>query len=310
MVTVGLPALLVLTIGASIATAEEPRMTSLGDEALQAVEAFYDYDPRIPLEPRIVERLDEADTVRDRIVFRGVRGFWVPGYLETPPNGRPPYPCVLLLHGWSWSKDCWYEDDNYVSGGNVRQALLEAGFAIFALDAQIHGDRIAENNYAVTNIWPGEGTERQRNYFTLAEICEQTVRDYRRGLDYLETRPEIDMARVGAFGYSMGAWQTFPLSAFEPRIKVAVAAAIPTERRRFDPVAAQTYVAGIAVPFLLQLGRQDESVTRESGEQLRDQMPAATKELIWYDGGHSLPVAFVPDAVAWFQTHLEGGGSD
>ena len=79
---------------------------------------------------------------------------------------------------------------------------------------------------------------------------------------------------------------------------------------RFDPVAAQTYVAGIAVPFLLQLGRQDESVTRESGEQLRDQMPAATKELIWYDGGHSLPVAIVPDAVAWFQTHLEGGGSD
>ena len=42
----------------------------------------------------------------------------------------------------------------------------------------------------------------------------------------------------------------------------------------------------------------------------RRQLPAATKELLWYDGGHSLPVAFVPDAVAWFQTHLQANGAD
>jgi dienelactone hydrolase len=287
-----------------MAADKKTEMTTLGPEALQAVKAFYDYDPRIPLDARIVERLEEGETRRDKIVFRGVRSFWVPGLLETPP-GDGPHPCVLLLHGWSWSKECWYDDDNYVSGGNLRRALLEAGFAIFALDAQIHGDRIAENDYAVTNIWPGEGEETQMNFFTLPEICEQTVRDYRRGLDYLQTRPEIDMERIGAIGYSMGAWQIFPLSACEPRVKVSVATALPTEIDLYDPVSPWNYAAGITQPFLIQLGRQDESSPKESGEQLCALISSSVKQLLWYDGDHSLPVAYVPDAVTWFRTHLK-----
>ena len=284
--------------------AEKERPTALGPEALQAVKAFYDYDPRIPLDARIVERVDGGKTVREKVTFRGVRGFWAPGYLEVPTDGDAPHPCVLLLHGWSWSKECWYEDDNDVHGGELRRALLEAGFAIFALDAQIHGDRIAENDYAVVNIWPGEGETQQRNFFTLAEICEQTVRDYRRGLDYLETRPEVDMERIGAFGYSMGAWQVVPLSACEPRVRVSVAAALPTERPQYDPIAPRNYAAGIAQPFLVQIGREDEMASVEGGEQVHALLSSAAKELIWYASGHLLPVAYVPDAVGWFRGHL------
>ena len=131
------------------------------------------------------------------------------------------------------------------------------------------------------------------------------MRDYRRGLDYLQTRADIDMDRIGAIGYSMGAWQVYPLSAFESRVKVSVAAALPTEREKYDPVAAQNYAAGITQPFLMQIGRQDEMASRESGEQLCALMPSAAKELIWYDGGHSLPVVYVADAVAWFKAYLE-----
>ena len=286
-----------------MAAEEKIERTALGPEALQAVKAFFDYDPSIPLDARIVERLEEGETRRDKITFRGVRSFWVPGLLEIPP-GDGPHSCILLLHGWSWSKECWYDDDNYVSGGNLRRALLEAGFAIFALDAQIHGDRIAENDYAVVNIWPGEGEEKQKNFFSLPEICEQTVRDYRRGLDYLQTRPEIDMERIGAFGYSMGAWQMFPLSACEPRVKVSVAPALPTEIPLYDPVSPWNFVAGISQPFLIQAGLQDEATPRKSGEQLLQLIASPQKQLLWYDGDHSLPVAYVPDAVAWFRNHL------
>lgn len=287
-----------------MAGAQGQGVVALGEEAFNAVRAYYDYDPGVPLGARVVERLDTPETLRDRVVFRGVRAFWVAGYLEVPKDRPGPHPCVLLLHGWSWSKECWYDDDNYVSGGNLRRALLGAGFALFALDAQIHGDRIAENDYAVVNIWPGEGAEPQRNYFTLAEICEQTVRDYRRGLDWLRGRPEIDPARLGAFGYSMGAWQVFPLCACEERVKVSVAAALPTGRILYDPVAPQAYVRGIRQPFLLQIGRQDEMATLAAGEQLAALLPSTQKRLIWYDGGHSLPVAYVEDTVAWFRQHL------
>jgi dienelactone hydrolase len=295
---------LLLATGVTMAGADSTTVAALGEEALRAVKAFYDYDPGIPLSSRVVERIDEAGMRRDKVTFRGVRSFWVPGLLELPRDRPGPYPCVLLLHGWSWSKECWYGDDNYVSGGNLRRALLAAGFAVFALDAPMHGDRIAENDYAVVNVWPGDGPAPQRNYFTLSEVCEQAVRDYRRGLDYLATRPEIDMGRVGAFGYSMGAWQVFPLCAVEPRVRVAVAAALPTERPNFETLAPQSYVKGINQPFLLQIGRQDEMATQAGAERLYDLVAASTKELVWYDGGHSLPASYVSAAVAWFAAHL------
>ena len=66
---------------------------------------------------------------RLKFVFRGVQGFLVPGYLEFPRAGQKPYPLVLLLHGWSGSKEDWYIDDNYINGGVMRKALLEAGYA-------------------------------------------------------------------------------------------------------------------------------------------------------------------------------------
>lgn len=284
--------------------ANEPPMQSLSAEALAAVREHFNYDAGIPLEARVVERLEEEGTRRDKVVYRGVRGFWVPAYLETPAVGGGPYPCAVLLHGWSWSKGCWYDVGNYVSGGDLRAALLAAGFAIFALDAQIHGDRIAENDYAVVNIWPGEGDLPQRNRFTLAEICEQTVRDCRRGLDWLATRPEIDSQRLGVVGYSMGAWQSFPLLAFEPRLKAGVASALPTLLRAPDPVAPQHYASGVQQPFLVQIGTEDEMATRADAEQLLALIGSAQRELRWYDGGHSLPVAYVPDAVAWLQQYV------
>ena len=50
----------------------------------------------------------------------------------------------------------------------------------------------------------------------------QWVKDFRRSVDYLETRPDLDMERLGYYGLSMGAFfAPIPL-ALEPRIKAAV----------------------------------------------------------------------------------------
>ncbi|MFH1740273.1 MAG: alpha/beta fold hydrolase [bacterium] len=299
--------LTVLCVSSIPVLSENPPVVleTIGEEAYQAIVRFYDYDKAIPLEARVVEKKETDNTNREKVVFRGVRGFLAPGYLEIPKEGASPFPCVLLLHGWSGSKTNWWEDDNYISGGNARKALLEAGYAVFALDAQTHGDRIAEIDYALVNNYTGPGSDERKNYFTLPEIYVQTTTDYRRGIDYLETRPEIDTSRLGILGYSMGGTQSFLLTAVEPRIKVTVGCVVPSMADKFYPVAPKNYVRGIAGrPFLMLMGRTDTMCSVEHAQQLHDLIPGENKKLIFYDSGHRLTKEYVTDAVQWIVGHL------
>lgn len=284
-----------------------PVIEVLGKEATTAQHAFYETDRSIPLEARTVERIAQDETIREKVVFRGVQGFLVPGYLQYPTDELKPRPCVLLLHGWSGSKEHFWKDGGYISGGDIRTALLAAGYAVMALDAQCHGDRIAENDFAPVNHFVDpeiEGIQR-KGYFTQQEIYIQTTRDYRRAIDYLETRTEIDASRIGAFGYSMGGAQTFLLTGVEPRVKVSVACATPADNSKFSSIAPQNFAAEIGQrPFLMLMGRTDTMCPVEKAQALLDLIPATHKQLMFYEAGHRLPVDYVPQAVKWITTHL------
>ena len=279
----------------------------LDDEGNSAIARAYDYDATIPLESRVVEILKRDDLTREKIVFRGVQGFLVPAYLQLPPAGAGPFPCVLLMHGWSGSKDDWWRDGNYVSGGNLRQAVLAAGFAVIAIDAQCHGDRIAQNDFAPVNHYVDQssGGNPRKGYFTQSDIYIQTVRDARRALDYLATRPDIDSRRIGVVGYSMGGTQTFLLTAVEPRVRTSVAVATPADKSKFSLIAPQNAVRGIGErPFLTIIGRNDDLCSVEHARAVQALLTSGAKDQIFLDGGHKLPVEYVGHAVAWIKKYL------
>ena len=304
----------------NVLTAQEPAQTSLpqasalpvvdrlGDEASQALYKLYDYDRSIPLEARTVERIEQEGHRREKIVFRSTQGYLVPGYLQFPKSGKTPYPIVLLLHGWSGSKDHWWKDDGYISGGNVRRALLNEGYAILALDAHCHGDRISLNDFAPVNHFVDTdlGSAQRKGYYTITEIYMQTTRDYRRAIDYLETRTDLDSSRLGMIGYSMGGAQTFFLTGVEPRIKASVSCCAPAEKNKWSPIAPQNYLAGIGErPFLMIMGRTDEMCPVGHAQGLYAQIPATTKELLFVDAGHKLPPTYVPHAIDWIKQHVK-----
>lgn len=279
----------------------------LSEETYALLEYFYDYDASIPLEARVVEVKEFDDAIRRKVVFRGVRGFLVPGYLEIPKTAQPPYPVVLLMHGWSGSKEHWYIDDNYISGGNARKALLAEGFAVFALDAQGHGDRIAENDYQVVNISTDEGAPPRSNYFTLRDVIVQTAVDYRRAIDYLAARGDMDMDRLGAHGYSMGGFHTFALAAMEPRIKAAVGCVVPVTWRPDIVLDPGSYAARIRdTPYLMLMGKEDSLCNEAQARELFGLLSGPPANIVVYDCDHRLPAAYVPEAVAWLKTHLTG----
>lgn len=298
-VTLSLLLLLSATLRPAFADAP-PAPPVLGEEAHKLLVRMYDYDAAIPLEARVVEREKKEGTTRDKVVFRSTRSFMVPGYFEVSDTAKAPYPCVVLMHGWSGSKEHWWKDGGYLHGGEVRKALLAAGFAVFALDAQGHGDRIAENDYHVVNLFEEPGAPPRKNYFTLRDVITQTVLDYRRGIDYLATRGDVDMSRLGAMGYSMGGFHAVTLTAVEPRIKAAVGCVVPVSWREDPILDPANYMRSIGDrPFMMVQGKTDELCNEAQAQELYKHLEGPNTKLELFDSGHKLPGEYVGVAVPW-----------
>lgn len=281
----------------------------ISEEAFQARLPFFDYDKTLPLEGRLVQEWKKDGGLRQKFVFRSAQGFLVPGFIEFPQTNQKPYRLVLLLHGWSGGKEDWYHDDNYINGGVMRKALLEAGYAVLALDAATHGERSNEIDYQHVNPLDDPKAPARRNYFTYAEISIQTVKDYRRALDFVAERGEVDMNRIGLLGYSMGGMDAFYLLSVEPRIKLAVACVPPLVSIGYGPAAPVDYSWGIGQrPFLMLMGRKDGLGIAEKVEaSYHKYLEGPNTKLIWYDKGHQLGEIYVPDALAWIKQHLATG---
>ena len=295
-------------MGALAVRAQEPSPVPyprISEEGYKARLPFFDYDKDIPLEARIVQQWDK-EMIKQKIVFRGVQGLLVPGLIEFPAKATKPYPLVLLLHGWSGNKDNWYEEGGYISGGEMRKALLEAGYAVLALDACAHGERSNEIAYMHVNMFDDPKAEKRKNFFTFSDICIQTIRDYRRVLDYVATCEEIDMSRIGILGYSMGAMNAIMLLAFEPRIKMAVACVPTLAGLDKGPTAPVDYTWGIGQkPLLMLMGKKDELYKEpEADAAYHAYIEGPNTRIIWYDQGHKLTNIYVPDALDWVKNRL------
>ena len=278
----------------------------ISEEAFKARLPFFDYDKTLPLEGRIVQEWKQGGGLKQKFVFRSAQGFLVPGFIEFPKKNAKPYRLVLLLHGWSGGKDDWYHDENYINGGLMRKALLEAGYAVLALDAATHGERSNEIDYQHVNPFDDPKSPARRSYFTYAEVSIQTVKDYRRALDFVTERGEVDMSRIGLLGYSMGGMDSFYLLSVEPRIKMAVAVVPPLVSIGYGPAAPVDYSWGIGNrPFLMLMGRKDGlGITEKVEASYHHYIETPNTKLIWYDKGHQLGEIYVPDALAWIKQHL------
>ena len=63
----------------------------------------------------------------------------------------------------------------------------------------------------------------------------RVIKEFKRSLDYLETRPDIDSGRLAYLGFSWGGWVGLVTTAVEDRLKVSILKAgglrIPGVRR-------------------------------------------------------------------------------
>jgi dienelactone hydrolase len=272
----------------------------VSEEVYRTIAQFYEYDRNIPLEPQIVKKKELPEGNREKIVFVGINKVRVPAYLIFPKSKADTYPVVVIVDGIYGSKERWFEDDSWPKGGQITKSFLKAGFAVMILDAVYHGERASDYEYAPPPFfftYPNESRQ----------MVIQTAVEYRRGIDYLSTRSDIDTTRIGMMGLSMGAVITFELSSIDPRIKTAVAGLVaPLRRPELQSVDVTTFANHVSCKsFLMFMGNKDPLYTMEEAHQLFDRIPITQKEFVEYDTDHTPPVEYVEKVTDWFVKNLK-----
>lgn len=120
--------------------------------------------------------------------FTSTDGLWLRGWF-VPSEGDGPSPAVVFVHGWLWNRLGNKGGQIPVADKDVdflpaTRALHDAGYHVLLFDLRNHGE--SEARIPIT-------------YGPLE------ARDYRGALGYLRGRPDVDDARIGALGCSMGA---------------------------------------------------------------------------------------------------------
>ncbi|NLG99865.1 MAG: acetylxylan esterase [Chloroflexi bacterium] len=190
--------------------------------------------PVVPAEPQTLEQVDKGDYVREKILIRTSPWTVMPVYILKPKTVPEPAPAVVAFHGHGYGvKDIvgLWEDgeerdtpDGYHLDFGV--ALCRRGFIVAAPEISCFGERLGD----FSHLKPEIGQEIPYTCHHTATLAFYLggsavglrVWDGLRLVDYLETRGDVDMQRLGAMGISGGGMHTFYSTAVDLRIKACV----------------------------------------------------------------------------------------
>lgn len=178
--------------------------------------------------------LPSAVTPSGRVLQRELREGYVLEHLELELNGiqavpalmlipngvQSPAPAVLYMH--------WHGSD-YDTGKNelllgrpvlpaYAPVFAEKGIVALAIDSWCFGERRLDRE----NGRRGEEDAFKEMLWKGQVLWGAMVLDEWQAINYLCTRPEVDSARVGVFGISMGATKAWWLAALDERIRCCI----------------------------------------------------------------------------------------
>ena len=169
-----------------------------------------------PLEMEVLEEeaLD-GGLVRQLVRYNAEAGVRVEGYLLGPAAGsrRNRRAGVVVLHPTSSLTIDLVAGVNGPEEQQVGLKLARRGLVVFCPRCFLWQD--------AGNFLEAMARFKQRHPETLC--MHKMLWDAMRGVDLLESLPQVDASRIGAVGHSLGAIESLYLAAFDERVRVAVA---------------------------------------------------------------------------------------
>lgn len=303
---IALTMLLLLCAQGGRSVAQTPAPFTLpppADSADALRRAYYTYDTTLPLKPEVKPLDANSYSTRYHIAYDSAHDERVTAIVSIPKRFPAPHPAILLMHGSGGNKDV----DYIRSAGQMLNSL---GYATLSIDAQYKGERAR----------PGQTGELQPDSYSIRDAWIQTVIDLRRAVDYLESRPDIDKAKIGYLGLSMGGMLGAVLGGVEPRISCFYLAVpgggivnavkhidqypnlkqhfavqmTPDVMKRVEDIANvidPIYFVGriLPRPLMIVVGTHDEIMPAEMSAALIEAAHAAPENVKRIDSGHIPP---------------------
>ena len=283
--------------------------------------------------------------IRQLVKYEGEPGISVLGYLIKPKKLTGKAPGIVVLHATSHNtirQPAGVEGKNQLAVG---LKLAQQGFVTFSpacflwedvdggalpssCQEQNHGSQTDPHWFKPPSSWVRHAWEVRVHQFQKrhpgSKGMAKMLFDAQRGLDVLEQVREVDSSRLGAFGHSLGAKESFYLAAFDERVRAAIASEpgigahfsnwyaswyMGPEIKQFGHDHQEVMALIAPRPFLLLAGEGTDGV--KSSPFIHAAMPAyrlygdpARLGLLNHCHGHSIPASVELRINEWFKTYL------
>jgi formylglycine-generating enzyme required for sulfatase activity/tRNA A-37 threonylcarbamoyl transferase component Bud32/dienelactone hydrolase len=248
---------------------------SVPESEYRIYERLYSYD-RTPLDAQ-VERAEKKESLRrERVTLRAAYGderFALLIFLPEHPKAR--YPVVVYFPG----SEALYAPSSEELWTVPLEFLVKSGRAVCL--------PVYKGTYERRTGMKDDDPDTSRGY---RDHVIMWSKDLGRAIDYLETRPDLDTARLAYYGLSWGAALGAVLPAVEKRIKLAVLDAGGFFGSRALPEADQrTFAPRVKMPVLMVNGRYDYFFPVQASQRTLFQVlgtPVADKTHVLLESGH------------------------
>jgi dienelactone hydrolase/predicted Ser/Thr protein kinase len=280
------------------------------DDVFRVYRELFSYD-KTDLKARVESRDERPDRIHETVSFEAAYGGErVLAHLFLPRNAAPPYQAVVYFPGGqSANERSSREIESYYEFPMFLSFIVKNGRAVLY---PVYKGTFERGNDALTalwnSLWDANSNGLVANSHQFVDLFIQEIKDLRRSIDYLETRPDIDGQRIAYYGMSWGAGLGAYVGAVEDRFKASILLGGCIDGSGRPEINDINYVGRVRVPTLMLNGRYDTINPVETRiKPMFDLLgtPAADKRLELFETDHIPPITeYIKETLAWLDKYL------
>jgi len=173
------------------------------------------------------------------------------------PDGKGPFPAVIVIHEW-WGLNDWVKEQ--------ANKLADQGYIALAVD--FYRGKVA--------------TTRDEAHELSRAPADRVMRDSQAAFAYLQSRFDVKKDRIGAIGWCWGGGYSLQLAIAEPTLAADVI-------NYGDVSAGPDELKKVNAPILGIFGALDRGITPDDVNKFRDELKQLGKKqdiTIYPDAGH------------------------